>query len=67
MYMPANTALVMCAVLMQRDKAVWGEDAEEFRPDRWDSGEGDEGMKGREGFAAWNLGPRMVSLLASYS
>lgn len=73
MYMPGNTALVICTVLMQRDKKVWGEDAEEFRPERWDTRagenqdgvkrEGNEGeglMKGREGFAAWNLGPRMV-------
>lgn len=62
--MPANTALVVCTILMQRDKNVWGEDADEFKPEGWEVKEDEEGsegfMKGREGFAAWNLGPRMV-------
>lgn len=55
--MPANTALVFSTFIMQRDVSIWGEDAEDFNPDRWKS---DEGVKGKEGFVAWHLGPRMV-------
>lgn len=54
LYMPANTSIIVNTVGMQRDPAVWGEDALEFRPSRW------QGQGGAEGFAAWNLGPRMV-------
>lgn len=60
-YIPANTSLVISTIQMQRDTEVWGEDAAEFRPERWETNDGhEEAMRGREGFAAWNLGPRMV-------
>lgn len=42
---------------MQRDPAVWGEDAQVFNPDRWLE---ERLGKEREGFVSWNLGPRMV-------
>nr|KIR48835.1 cytochrome P450 monooxygenase pc-2 [Cryptococcus bacillisporus CA1280] len=55
-YMPANTSIILATILMQRDPAVWGEDALVFNPDRWLGG----GLgKERESFASWNLGPRM--------
>ncbi|KIR36927.1 cytochrome P450 monooxygenase pc-2 [Cryptococcus deuterogattii MMRL2647] len=55
-YMPANTSIILATILMQRDPAVWGEDALVFNPDRWLAG----GLgKERENFASWNLGPRM--------
>ncbi|KIR30411.1 cytochrome P450 monooxygenase pc-2 [Cryptococcus deuterogattii LA55] len=55
-YMPANTSIILATILMQRDPAVWGEDALVFNPDRWLAG----GLgKQRENFASWNLGPRM--------
>ncbi|OXG31027.1 cytochrome P450 monooxygenase pc-2 [Cryptococcus neoformans Ze90-1] len=55
-YMPANTSIILATILMQRDPAVWGEDAQVFNPDRWlEGGLGKE----REGFVSWNLGPRM--------
>lgn len=55
--MPANTSIILATILMQRDPAVWGEDAQVFNPDRWlEGGLGKE----REGFVSWNLGPRMV-------
>jgi cytochrome P450 len=55
--MPGNTSIILATILMQRDKAVWGDDAHVFDPDRW----ADMG-KEREGFMAWNYGPRMVRL-----
>ncbi|WWC58540.1 uncharacterized protein I303_101083 [Kwoniella dejecticola CBS 10117] len=57
MYMPANTSIILAFILMQRDKDVWGEDVNEFKPERW-MGEG-LGKKEREGFMSWNYGPRM--------
>ncbi|OCF41408.1 cytochrome P450 monooxygenase pc-2 [Kwoniella heveanensis CBS 569] len=57
MYMPGNTSIILAFVLMQRDKTVWGDDAEVFDPSRW-MGEGLD-KKEREGFMSWNYGPRM--------
>ncbi|WVQ97197.1 hypothetical protein IAU59_004307 [Kwoniella sp. CBS 9459] len=57
MYMPANTSIILAFVLMQRDQAVWGEDADVFDPARW-MGEGLD-KKEREAFMSWNYGPRM--------
>lgn len=57
--MPGNTSIILATILMQRDKAVWGDDAQVFDPDRWaDMGKEREGL--REGFMSWNYGPRMV-------
>lgn len=53
--MPGNTSIILATILMQRDSAVWGDDAQVFDPDRW----ADMG-KEREGFMSWNYGPRMV-------
>ncbi|KAF9648649.1 cytochrome P450 [Thelephora ganbajun] len=35
MYMPPKTPILFVFYLMQRNKALWGSDAEEFKPDRW--------------------------------
>ncbi|KAK8865776.1 hypothetical protein IAR55_000923 [Kwoniella newhampshirensis] len=57
MYMPGNTSIIIATVLLQRDKSVWGEDADVFDPERW-MGAG-LGQSEREGFISWNIGPRM--------
>lgn len=43
-FVPAGTALGFTAYVMHRNKAIWGEDAEHFRPERWlrANGESDE-------------------------
>ncbi len=48
-YVPAGTAVGMNAYVVGRNKGVWGEDAEEFRPGRWLRGdnEGEEEFEGR--------------------
>ncbi|KAF8962912.1 cytochrome P450 monooxygenase CYP63 [Flammula alnicola] len=35
LYMPAQTTIVYLPLLTQRNPALWGEDADEFDPDRW--------------------------------
>ena len=35
MYMPPNTPILFIFYLMERSKALWGADAEEFKPERW--------------------------------
>lgn len=41
-YMPAGTVVGCNAWVVHRDKAVFGEDADVFRPERWLEGDGDE-------------------------
>ncbi|WVW82196.1 hypothetical protein I302_104202 [Kwoniella bestiolae CBS 10118] len=57
MYMPGNTSIILAFILMQRDPAVWGEDVDEFNPERW-MNDG-LGKREREGYMSWNYGPRM--------
>ncbi|KIM44015.1 hypothetical protein M413DRAFT_67983 [Hebeloma cylindrosporum] len=35
LYMPAKTTIVFLPLLMQRSPALWGDDADDFDPDRW--------------------------------
>lgn len=57
--MPAHTSIILAALLMQRSKAVWGEDAEEFKPERWQTGEGYDQFK-NGGSIPFSTGPRTV-------
>ena len=34
-YIPGGTVIMYFPMLTQRNKALWGEDAEEFKPERW--------------------------------
>ncbi|KAK4033039.1 Pisatin demethylase [Parachaetomium inaequale] len=40
-YVPGGAAVGLNAYVVGRNKDVWGEDAEEFRPERWLRGEGE--------------------------
>jgi len=35
MYVPPGTSVLFAFYLLQRNKALWGPDAEEFKPERW--------------------------------
>ncbi|KAG6811218.1 hypothetical protein H0H92_008479 [Tricholoma furcatifolium] len=35
LYMPGSTTIIYLPLLFQKNKALWGEDAEEFDPERW--------------------------------
>ena len=48
---------VMCDTwTLHSDKKIWGEDAEEFKPERWESG--DEHFFQKGGYIPFGLGPR---------
>jgi hypothetical protein len=70
LYMPKETSIILAILLMQRSKEVWGKDAEEFKPERWlttdedDQSQVSEARRRREGFVAFNAGPRTVSGMA---
>jgi cytochrome P450 len=35
-HIPKGTTLTMVPAMVQRNPLIWGEDADEFKPDRWD-------------------------------
>lgn len=51
--LPAGVAVGLNAYVLHRNKDVWGEDAEDFRPERWlrdeEAGEAEEGFRVRLG------------------
>lgn len=59
LFIPQGTSIVLSTISMQRSRQYWGEDADEFKPER---------MKHpstlRAGFRAFNIGPRQVSWTA---
>ncbi|KAK2613284.1 hypothetical protein N8I77_000206 [Diaporthe amygdali] len=52
-FVPKNTAVDYSVYVMQRRKDIWGPDADEFRPERW------EGRKVGWEFLPFNGGPRI--------
>lgn len=74
---PAGTLVVTCAFVIHRLKEYWGEDAEEFRPERWQDtskhhplqfltfGAGTRGCPGRE-FAMFELKMLFAALVSRY-
>ncbi|KAH9204927.1 cytochrome P450 alkane hydroxylase-like protein [Leptodontidium sp. 2 PMI_412] len=52
-FIPKGTAVEYSVFVMQRRKDLWGEDAEDFKPERW------EGRKPGWDFLPFNGGPRI--------
>jgi len=62
MYMPPRTPIVFAFYLMQRSKALWGPDAEEFKPERWLDQEVQKKVAANPAiFTPFASGPRNVS------
>jgi cytochrome P450 len=36
-HIPQGTTVTMVPAMVQRNPLIWGDDADEFKPDRWDS------------------------------
>lgn len=56
-FFPEGTVLSVPGYTLHRDKAVWGDDAEEFRPERWF---GQDKAAMQKAFAPFSVGPRLV-------
>ena len=62
MYMPPGTPIIFVFFLMQRSKALWGPDAEEFKPERWLDQEVQKKVAANPAiFTPFSSGPRNVS------
>jgi len=57
-YLPKNAVLVWCTWAMNRSKLIWGDDSDEFRPERWLEG-GNLISKTAFEFPVFNGGSRM--------
>lgn len=53
---PAGTVLSVPSYTIHRDRAVWGADADAFRPERWFEADRAEGMQ--KAFNPFSFGPR---------
>lgn len=58
-YFPAGTVVGCPLLTLHRLKSVWGEDADEYNPDRWSRGDRAEMLKA---FAPFQVGPRCAFL-----
>lgn len=59
--MPGNTIVTYLPLLTQRSKALWGEDADEFKPERWLESETKSKCNANIGmFMPFSHGPRIV-------
>ncbi|KAH8882201.1 cytochrome P450 [Thozetella sp. PMI_491] len=56
-YLPKDSVIVWCTWAMNRSKITWGEDADDFRPERWLS-DGKLLSKSPSEFPVFNGGPR---------
>ncbi|KAG6833307.1 hypothetical protein H0H87_008939 [Tephrocybe sp. NHM501043] len=63
-YMPGSTTIIYLPLLFQRNKALWGPDADEFDPERWlDSERLTRFVKNPSIFGPFSAGPRIYSWL----
>ncbi|KAK6785229.1 hypothetical protein RDI58_018684 [Solanum bulbocastanum] len=56
--LPAGVLLIIPTILVHYDKEIWGEDAKEFKPERFREGVSKE-TKGQVSFIPFNWGPRV--------
>ncbi|XP_059285004.1 cytochrome P450 CYP72A219-like [Lycium ferocissimum] len=56
--LPAGVVLVIPAILVHYDKEIWGEDAKEFKPERFSEG-GSKATNGKVSFIPFSWGPRV--------
>lgn len=61
LYIPKGVPVIYSALLMQRRKDLWGEDADEFDPERWLDERNKAFVADPMRFVPFNAGPRIVS------
>jgi len=54
---PKGTTVIMHPAVIHHNPAIWGDDCDDFDPDRWDRLEGETADP--YSFAAFSIGPRM--------
>lgn len=66
-FVPGNTLITYLPLLTQRNPALWGPDADEFKPERWLNPEMQAKCNSNMGmFMPFSHGPRIVRRLASF-
>ncbi|KAI5197102.1 putative P450 monooxygenase [Aureobasidium subglaciale] len=58
-FVAKGQAVVYSSFAMQRDVDVFGEDAEEFRPERWLESDGEKALRPGYSYIPFNAGPRI--------
>lgn len=58
-FVPKGTSVNYSVYLIHRDKKIYGPDAEEFNPERWDSDNGRNSTMSTWGYIPFNGGPRI--------
>ena len=65
--MPPNTTILFLPLLMQRNPALWGEDADNFDPERWiDPKRVKKFVANPTMFTPFSAGPRIVSVPSTF-
>ena len=66
--MPPTTTIIFFPLLMQRNPALWGDDADNFDPERWiDPKRLKKFVANPTMFTPFSAGPRIVSVIMLFS
>ncbi|RZC83776.1 hypothetical protein C5167_046569, partial [Papaver somniferum] len=57
--LPAGVEIILATLVIHHDPELWGEDVEEFRPERFFEGISKEGKNGKVAFFPFGWGPRI--------